>query len=112
MQQRTYVIGDIVDLKVSDVSRTNTSPTILPCEVIDKYSKNDETLYTVATQNGIIKERFDQMTLLDLTTASSASLRAMGAGQLPTISFIQASQICTNFKSIETCKCSGNCSTN
>ena len=112
MRQRTYVIGDIVGLKFSDVDRTNTSSTILPCKIIDKYTKNDETLYTVATQNGIIKERFDQMALLDLTTANFASLRAMDTDQLPTISFIQASQIYTNFKSIETCKCSGNCSTN
>ncbi|CAF2114551.1 unnamed protein product, partial [Rotaria magnacalcarata] len=29
-QQRTYAIGDIVGLKVSDVYRTNTSSTILP----------------------------------------------------------------------------------
>ena len=44
MRQRTYVIDDIVGLNVSDVDRTNTSSTILPCKVINKYSKNDETL--------------------------------------------------------------------
>jgi hypothetical protein len=52
------------------------------------------------------------MAFLDLTTANFASLRAADTGQLPTITFIQASQIYTNFKSIETCKCSGNCNTN
>ena len=50
------------------------------------------------------------MALLDLTTANFASLRDMDTDQLPTISFVQASQINTNVKSIETCICSGNCS--
>ncbi|CAF1924784.1 unnamed protein product [Rotaria magnacalcarata] len=71
-QQRTYVIGDIVGLKVPDVYRTNTSSTILPCKIIEKNSQNNETLYVVATQNGIIKERFDQMAFLDLTAANFA----------------------------------------
>ncbi|CAF4752695.1 unnamed protein product, partial [Rotaria sp. Silwood2] len=65
-RQRTYVIGDIVGLKVSDVDRTNTSSTILPCKIIEKYSQNNEMLYMVATQNGIIKERFNPMAFLDL----------------------------------------------
>ncbi|CAF4625883.1 unnamed protein product, partial [Rotaria sp. Silwood2] len=111
-RQRTYVIGDIVGLKVSDVDRTNTSSTILPCKIIEKYFQNNEMLYMVATQNGIIKERFNPMAFLDLTTANFASLRAIDTDQLPTITFIQASQLYTNFKSIETCKCAGNCNTN
>ncbi|CAF1416749.1 unnamed protein product, partial [Rotaria sordida] len=96
-RQRTYVIGDIVGLKVSEVDRTNTSSTILPCKIIDKYSQNGEFMYTVATQNGIIKEHFDSMAFLDLTTANFASLRAININGLPTITFIQASQIYTNF---------------
>ncbi|CAF1446205.1 unnamed protein product [Rotaria magnacalcarata] len=111
-RQRIYVIGDVVGLKVSHVYRTNTPSTILPCKIIEKNSQNNETLYVVATQNGIIKERFDQMAFLDLTAANFASLRALDTDQLPTITFIQASQLYTNFKPVEICKCAGNCNTN
>ncbi|CAF4133292.1 unnamed protein product, partial [Rotaria magnacalcarata] len=104
-RQRIYVIGDVVGLKVSHVYRTNTPSTILPCKIIEKNSQNNETLYVVATQNGIIKERFDQMAFLDLTAANFASLRALDTDQLPTITFIQASQLYTNFKPVEICKC-------
>ncbi|CAF1931196.1 unnamed protein product [Rotaria magnacalcarata] len=52
------------------------------------------------------------MAFFDLTTANFALLRALDTDQLPTIAFIQASQLYTNFKSIETCKCAGNCNTN
>ncbi|CAF1613728.1 unnamed protein product [Didymodactylos carnosus] len=31
---RTYIIGDVVGLKVCDMDRTNTSSTILPCNVV------------------------------------------------------------------------------
>ncbi|CAF1057837.1 unnamed protein product [Rotaria sordida] len=106
-RQRTYDFGDIVGLKVSDVDRTNTSSTILPCKIIDKYVRNGEFIYTVATKDGIIKEHFDSLTFLDLTTANFGSLRAINIDELPTITFIQASQIYTNFKSTETCKCFG-----
>ncbi|CAF4945623.1 unnamed protein product, partial [Rotaria magnacalcarata] len=45
------------------------------------------------------------MAFLDLTTVNFASLRALDTDQLPTITCIQASQLYTNFKSVETCKC-------
>ncbi|CAF5167349.1 unnamed protein product, partial [Rotaria sp. Silwood1] len=101
-QHRTYDIGDIVGLKVSDVDRTNTSSTILPCKIVDKYSKNAEFMHIIATQNGIIKEHFDSTAFLDLTNANFASLRSINTDELPTITFIQASQIYTGFKSTET----------
>jgi hypothetical protein len=111
-RRRKYVISDIDGLKVSDVDRTNTSSTILPCKIVDKYSKNDEFMHIVATQNGILKEHFESTAFLDLTSANFASLRSTNTDDLPTITFIQASQIYTNFKSTETCKCSGDCNTN
>jgi hypothetical protein len=85
---------------------------VLTNEIVDKYSKNAEFMHIVATQNGIIKEHFDSTAFLDLTNANFASLRSNNADELPTITFIQASQISTNFKSTETCKCSGGCNTN
>ncbi|CAF4648456.1 unnamed protein product, partial [Rotaria sp. Silwood1] len=89
---------NIVGLKVSDVDRTNTFSTILPCKIVDKYSKNAEFMHIIATQNGIIKEHFDSTAFLDLTNANFASLRSINTDELPTITFIQASQIYTNFK--------------
>ncbi len=92
-RRRKNVIGDIVGLKVSDVDRTNTYSTILPCKIVDKYSKNDEFMHIVATQNGILKEHFESTAFLDLTSANFASLRSTNTDDLPTITFIQASQI-------------------
>ncbi|CAF5059142.1 unnamed protein product, partial [Rotaria sp. Silwood1] len=111
-RHRIYDIGDIVCLKVSDVDRTNTASTILPCKMVDKYSKNAEVMHIIATQNGIIKEHFDSAAFLDLTNANSASLLSTNTDELPTITFIQVSQIYTNLKSTETCTCSGRCNTN
>ncbi|CAF4020834.1 unnamed protein product, partial [Rotaria magnacalcarata] len=45
------------------------------------------------------------MAFLDLTAANCASLPALDTDQLPTITFIQATQLHTNFKSVEICKC-------
>jgi hypothetical protein len=111
-RQRTYIIGDIIGLKVCDVDRTNTSSTILPCKVVNTHDQDGEVLYTVATKNGIIKETFPSTMFLDLTTANFASLRSFNTDSLPSITFIQACQIYTNFKSTDTCKCAGDCSTN
>ncbi|CAF1597697.1 unnamed protein product [Rotaria magnacalcarata] len=76
-RKRTYAIGDIVGLNVADVGRTNTntSSTILPCKIVHSNDQNGETLYTVATKNGIIKESFQSSMFLDLTTFNFASLR-------------------------------------
>ncbi|CAF3830042.1 unnamed protein product [Rotaria sp. Silwood1] len=111
-RKRTYAVGDIVGLKVADVDRTNTSSTILPCKIFHSNDKNGETLYTVATKNGIIKESFQSSMFLDLTTSNFASLRDMNTESLPSITFIQACQLYTNFKVADTCKCAGDCSTN
>ncbi|CAF2057370.1 unnamed protein product [Rotaria magnacalcarata] len=42
-RQRTYHVGDIVDLKVSDVDHTNTSSTILPCKIVDSKCQDGAT---------------------------------------------------------------------
>ncbi|CAF1377457.1 unnamed protein product, partial [Didymodactylos carnosus] len=108
---RTYVIGDIIGLKISDVDRTNSSSTVLPCKVVRCNTENGKTLYTVATQTGIIIETFESATFLDLTTANFATLRALNTDLLPLITFIQACQIYTNFKSADTCKRADTCNT-
>jgi len=97
-RQRIYVVGDIVGLKVSDVDRTNTSSTILPCKIIDFKDQDAELLYNVATMNGIIQQSFQSTTFLDLTSSNFASLRDLNTSSLPTISFIQACQLYTNFR--------------
>ena len=111
-RQRVYVVGDIIGLKVSDVDRTNTSSTILPCKIISSTGQNADSLYNVATMNGIIQQGFQSATFLDLTSSNFASLRNLNTDTLPSISFIQACQLYTKFKSADTCKCNGNCNTN
>ncbi|CAM4967610.1 unnamed protein product [Rotaria socialis] len=111
-RQRIYHVGDIVDLKVSDVNRTNTSSTILPCKIVDSKCQDGETFYNVATMNGIIKESFQSTVFLDLTASNFTTLRTLNTDSLSCVTFIQACQIYTNFKSADTCKCNGDCSTN
>ncbi|CAF1545405.1 unnamed protein product, partial [Rotaria sordida] len=50
-RQRTYHVGDIIGLKVSDVDRTNTSSTILPCKIVDSKDQDGEVFCNVATMN-------------------------------------------------------------
>ena len=111
-RQRIYTIGDIVGLKVSNVDRTNTSSTILPCKIIGFTDRDAEKLYNVATMNGIIQESFLSTAFLDLTTSNFSTLRELDIGSLSTLTFIQACQLYTNFKSADTCKCNGNCASN
>ncbi|CAF4232401.1 unnamed protein product [Rotaria magnacalcarata] len=56
-RKRIYAVGDIVGLNVAGVDRTNTSSTILPCKIVHSNNQNGETLYTVTTKNGIIKDK-------------------------------------------------------
>ncbi|CAF4074746.1 unnamed protein product [Rotaria magnacalcarata] len=58
------------------------------------------------------KINFQSSMFLDLTTSNFASLRDMNTESLRSITFIQACQLYTNFKVADTCKCTGDCSTN
>ena len=78
-RQRVYQLGDIVGLKVSDVDRTNTFSTVLPCKIVDIKDHDGEILYNVATMNGIIEESF-QSTAFDLTASNFMALRKDGGG--------------------------------
>lgn len=111
-RQRTYVVGDIVGLKVPDVDRTNTSSTLLPCKIIDCKVQGEETFYNVATCNGILSESFLSTALIDLRSSNFTALRIIDTNTLSKISFIQACHLHTSFRSSKTCKCNGNCSTN
>lgn len=111
-RQRTYVLGDVVGLKASDVDRTNTWSTILPCKIFGVKDHDSETMYQVATVNGIIEGSFPSPLFLDLRSSNFAALRSLVTDALPTITFIQAYQLYTNFRSADTCKCTGDCKTN
>ena len=49
---RQYQVGDLVGLKIDKVDRTNTTPKILPCEVISIESPSDNaTTYRLCKYN-------------------------------------------------------------
>ncbi|CAF4357654.1 unnamed protein product, partial [Rotaria sordida] len=50
--------------------------------------------------------------LINLSQTISSELRELNTNELTDISFIQACQAFTKFKSINTCKCTGSCDTN
>ncbi|CAF5049195.1 unnamed protein product, partial [Rotaria magnacalcarata] len=113
-KQKLYQINDIVGLKIADVDRTNTSASTLPCKIIQIIEKDDSStmFYQVATLDGIIKELFLSIAFVDLSQTVAADLRQLITTNLPTITFIQACQLFTNYKHLNTCKCSGACDTN
>ena len=90
-----HLVCVIVGFKIVDVNRTNTSSTTLLYKIIDKYSQNDEAVHTVATSNSIVKDRFGQITLLDITTGNFTSLLDMDTDLLPLITLVQASHLHT-----------------
>lgn len=113
-KQKSFEINDIIGLKIADVDRSNTAPFILPCKIIQIIKKDDpiNVLYKLAIQAGVINELFSSPEFMDLTETVSADLRKTDITQLPTITFIQASQIFTKFKTNKPCKCAGSCQTN
>ncbi|CAM4828642.1 unnamed protein product, partial [Rotaria magnacalcarata] len=113
-KQKGFQVNDIVGLKIADVDRSNTAPSILPCKIFKIIIKKDSltTLYKMATVNGIITDAFSSSDFIDLSETLSADLRELDCNSLSDISFIQACQIFTQYKSIHACKCTGSCDTN
>jgi hypothetical protein len=113
-KQKHFQIGDIVGLKINDVDRSNMAPSILPCKIVQIIEKEHftNTLYNVATVNGIITDSFSATDFVDLSQTISSEIRQLDTSKLSNITFIQACQLFTNYKSIHTCKCTGSCDTN
>ncbi|CAF3798969.1 unnamed protein product [Rotaria sp. Silwood1] len=112
-RQKVYQINDIVGLKIAEVDRSNTAPSILPCKIIEVIRKEESlnTLYKLVTVDGIITDLFSSTDLIDLSETISAELRQLDHSTVPNITFIQACQIFTQFKAINSCKCMGSCDT-
>ena len=113
-KQKSFEINDIVGLKIAEVDRSNTAPSILPCKIIEIMKKDGcfGLLYKVATVYGIINDSFSSPDFMDLNETVSADLRQTDTTSLSTISFIQACQKFTQYKSFRACKCTGPCDTN
>lgn len=113
-KQKTFQINNIIGLKIANVDRSNIAPSILPCKIIEILTKEEsqKTFYKVATVHGIISDSFSSSDFTDLSETVSAELRKLDKKTLSTITFIQACQIFTNYKSNEVCKCLGSCDTN
>ncbi|CAF4877736.1 unnamed protein product, partial [Rotaria sp. Silwood1] len=105
-KQKSFEINDIIGLKIADVDRSNTAPSILPCKIIKIIKKDDpiNVFYKLATQDGIISELFSSSEFMDLTQTVSSDLRKTDITQLANITFIQACQIFTKFKTNRPCK--------
>lgn len=113
-KKRIFEINDIVGLKIADVDRSNTSGSILPCKIV-KVCEYDESLkrsYKVASTYGIISNCFLSSDFVDLSDTLSIQLRKLNMDNLSEITFIQACQLFTQYKSNNVCKCVGSCETN
>jgi hypothetical protein len=113
-KQKFFQINDIIGLKIANVDRSNMAPSILPCKIIEVIRKEESfnTIYKVASLYGIISDSFSSSDFIDLSETVSTELRKVDPNILPTISFIQACQMFTHYKSIDACKCTGSCDTN
>ncbi|CAF1472481.1 unnamed protein product [Adineta steineri] len=113
-KQKIYQINDIVGLKIANVDRSNMAPSILPCRVIQVLASEESlnTTYKVATFYGVISDSFSSSDFTDLSQTVSAELRQLDIKTLSSISFIQASQKLTHYKSNQVCKCVVTCDTN
>ncbi|CAF4832873.1 unnamed protein product [Rotaria socialis] len=111
--EKCYILT-AVGLKISEVERTNTSPSILPCKIVDVLTKEDSSClqYKLATLDEIINDWFSSVDIIDLSETLSAELRQLDTKKFSNVAFIQVCQISTNFKSRDTCKCTGSCETN
>ena len=112
-KQKVFQINDIIGLKIADVDRSNTAPSILPCKIVRIIQKDgaSDTMYKVTSLNGVITDAFSSSDFVDLSNTLSAELRQLNATNLPSISFIQACQMFTHYKSVQACKCTGSCDT-
>ncbi|CAF1117875.1 unnamed protein product [Rotaria sordida] len=63
-------------LKIADIDRSNTVPSILPCKIIEMIKKDQSVniLYKVASLNGIISDSFSSSDFIDLSETVSADL--------------------------------------
>ncbi|CAM4848220.1 unnamed protein product, partial [Rotaria magnacalcarata] len=90
-KQKKFQINDIVGLKISEVDRTNTSASILPCKIVDVLTKEDSLYlqYKLATLDGIINDWFSSVDIIDLSETLSAELRQLDTKKLSNVTFIQ-----------------------
>ncbi|CAF1458121.1 unnamed protein product, partial [Didymodactylos carnosus] len=69
---KEYKVGDIVDLKIDKVDRSNVTPTVLPCKVISIQSTTNGTtdeiiMSKLCTTADVISTRYSSADLLNLT---------------------------------------------
>ncbi|CAF3372080.1 unnamed protein product [Rotaria socialis] len=113
-KQKIFQINDIIGLKIANVDRSNMAPSILPCRIVQVLTKEESlnTTYKVATLYGIISDSFSSSDFTDLSKTISSELRQLDIKTLSSITFIQACQKFTQYKSYQVCKCVGSCDTN
>ena len=106
-----FNIGEIVGLKISNVDRSNTAPSILPCKIIstDVGLTTNDIKYRLTTETGTINSSFTASDLIDLNETSSSLLRQLDCSNLSSVSIIQACQAYTNYRSTIACKCISAC---
>ncbi|CAF4510355.1 unnamed protein product, partial [Rotaria socialis] len=88
--EKCYILT-AVGLKISEVERTNTSPSILPCKIVDVLTKEDSSClqYKLATLDEIINDWFSSVDIIDLSETLSAELRQLDTKKFSNVAFIQ-----------------------
>ena len=86
-----FQIGDLVELRIDKVARTNTTPKISPYKVISMQSSSASiNTYCLCTTKCILASKYYAKDLIDLRKCNFSALLAIDSQTLPTQTFIQA----------------------
>ncbi|CAF1544156.1 unnamed protein product, partial [Didymodactylos carnosus] len=108
-----YKKGDCLGVRIHEVDRTNTDPKILPCIVVAKEKKDNDFIFHLCCQYGLLQNKFSIESLIDLRSACPDELKSLNVFELDKeISLIEASKLFVRGSvSGATCDCKSQCAT-
>ena len=108
-----YSAGDVVEVRVPKIDRTNTSMRIMPCKVIEKTNNR----FRLFSASGILNTIFSHTDLLDMRNRDFPQLKNIQPQNLEKVAFTKAARDNSGFqrkpngRTVCNCK-SGKCTTN
>ena len=105
-----YNMNDCVGIAIHSVDRTNTDPKYLPCLIVEKIEKNNNFLYELICQYGILDNTFEVGQFVDLKDVCPYELKNVKADKLKPITIIEASKLYSHSSTTgNTCNCRSKC---
>ncbi len=110
LMSNNYCLNDCVGIEIHAVDRTNTDPKYLPCIIIDKFEKNNVSLFKLVCQYGVLTNVFEVNQFVNLKDACPDELKHVKVDDLEPITIIEASKLYSRGSTTgRTCNCRGKC---